>query len=218
MTEAAANSRPAQWQAPVPDARARILDAAEREFADRGVHGAALRRIGEAAGVAPALINYHFGGREPLFDAVVSRRVEAITAMRMRMLDSMPDPGLEEVLYALFRPALDPAAGGPAFGRILAGIAYGPRDRQLAVDRMFHDTALRFIAAFRRALPGLTEERAVRGHYLCIGAMISVMASAGRAERMLGREEEAALAEGLGAAIQYAAGGLRALAESGAED
>lgn len=218
MTEAAASPNPASRSVPVPDARLRILDAAEREFADRGVHGAALRRIGEAAGVAPALINYHFGGREALFEAVIRRRVEAINAARMRMLDSMPDPGLEEVLYALFRPALDRAAGGEVFGRILAGAAYGPRDRQLMIERHFDAVARRFVAAFRRALPGLTQERAARGHFLCIGAMISVMASAGRPERLLGESEDQALAEGLGAAIQYAAGGLRALAQSGVED
>lgn len=208
------SSGPAAPAQPPTGARLRILDAAEREFAERGYHGAAMRRIGEAAGVAPALVSYHFGDRDALFAAVVGRRVDAITAMRMRMLDAMPDPGLEELLYALFRPALDPDAGGADFGRILAGMAYGPEHLQRMTERLYHPTARRFIGAFRAALPGLSEERAVRGYLLCIGGMISVMASAGRGQRLMGREEEErALAGELGDAIAHAAGGLRALAE-----
>ncbi|MFF5010804.1 TetR/AcrR family transcriptional regulator [Streptomyces phaeochromogenes] len=47
-------------------ARARIRDAALGEFARRGMGGATIRGIAEAAGVSPGLVQHHFGSKEEL--------------------------------------------------------------------------------------------------------------------------------------------------------
>ena len=47
-------------------ARARIRDAALAEFAERGVSGATIRGVAEAAGVSPALVQHHFGTKAGL--------------------------------------------------------------------------------------------------------------------------------------------------------
>ncbi|GLZ12693.1 TetR family transcriptional regulator [Actinomadura sp. NBRC 104425] len=47
-------------------ARARIRDAALREFAEHGVSGATIRGIARAAGVSPGLVQHHFGSKEAL--------------------------------------------------------------------------------------------------------------------------------------------------------
>jgi len=47
-------------------ARARIRDAALREFAEHGVSGATIRGIAKAAGVSPGLVQHHFGSKEAL--------------------------------------------------------------------------------------------------------------------------------------------------------
>lgn len=52
--------------------RAEILDAARRQFAERGYRAATIRRIAEAAGVDPALIHHYFGSKERLFAATIS--------------------------------------------------------------------------------------------------------------------------------------------------
>jgi len=58
-----------------PDAtRARILDAAEQEFADHGIAGARVDRIAENAQANKALIYRYFGSKEELFDAVFAQR------------------------------------------------------------------------------------------------------------------------------------------------
>jgi AcrR family transcriptional regulator len=47
-------------------ARARIRDAAMREFAAHGFRGASIRGIAKVAGVSPGLIQHHFGTKEGL--------------------------------------------------------------------------------------------------------------------------------------------------------
>ncbi len=52
--------------------KARILAAGRAELARRGLAGASVRTIGKRAGVTAAMINYYFGGKRGLYDAVVA--------------------------------------------------------------------------------------------------------------------------------------------------
>src|SRR6056297_1604209 len=66
------------------DARQRILEAACRIFAERGVDRATGKEITEAAGVNVAEINHHFGGAAALYGEVLvmaHRRVVAQDAL-----------------------------------------------------------------------------------------------------------------------------------------
>jgi AcrR family transcriptional regulator len=63
-------------------ARERILEEAQRVFANYGFDGASMRQIAEAAGVPVALVSYHFGSKEGLYRAVFYRRVPAIIDQR----------------------------------------------------------------------------------------------------------------------------------------
>jgi AcrR family transcriptional regulator len=53
--------------------RDRLLDAALTVFAREGVDAASIKKIGRAAGVAPALIYHYFESKEALLAAVVQR-------------------------------------------------------------------------------------------------------------------------------------------------
>src|SRR5262249_57954896 len=57
--------------------RARILDAAEAEFATYGIAGARVDRIAETAPANKALIYKYFGTKDELFDAVFAARALA---------------------------------------------------------------------------------------------------------------------------------------------
>jgi AcrR family transcriptional regulator len=58
--------------------RARILDVAERLFAQRGLAATAVRDIAREAGLtAPSLYN-HFEGKQALYDAVLARGVQPL--------------------------------------------------------------------------------------------------------------------------------------------
>lgn len=51
--------------------RQALLDAAYRQFVQRGFHGASMRAIAEGAGITPGAVYNHFAGKDDLFAAVV---------------------------------------------------------------------------------------------------------------------------------------------------
>lgn len=55
------------------DTRARILDAAETAFAERGFAGARVAAISAGAGANKAMVYYYFGNKEKLYGAVLTR-------------------------------------------------------------------------------------------------------------------------------------------------
>ena len=73
-------------QAPVAT-KARILDAAEALFMEHGFEATSLRLITAAAGVNLAAVNYHFGSKEELFQAVLTRRLDPMNQARVALLD-----------------------------------------------------------------------------------------------------------------------------------
>ena len=63
--------------------RARILDAGERAFCERGFFGISIRQIAREVGVHPALIGHYFGDKKGLLSEIEqlirSRRPDAFT-------------------------------------------------------------------------------------------------------------------------------------------
>ena len=53
----------------------KILDAAEQEFGDKGLHGAKILSIAQSAGTSKQLIYHYFESKERLYEIVVSKRV-----------------------------------------------------------------------------------------------------------------------------------------------
>ncbi len=69
------------------EAKARILAAGRAEFAEHGLGAGSVHAIGERAGVTAAMINYYFGGKRALYDAVVS---EAQGRLSARLTAAVP--------------------------------------------------------------------------------------------------------------------------------
>lgn len=108
--------------------RARILAAAEAEFASRGYDGARMVAIARSAGLTHAMLHYHFVSKAALYRAVLERVFGAIgthlgDAVRTAT-DGAPARALGELVEATYRVlAEDPrfirvmlweiAAGGP---------------------------------------------------------------------------------------------------------
>jgi AcrR family transcriptional regulator len=170
-----------------PATSARILDAAETLFMEHGFEATSLRLITNAAGVNLAAVNYHFGTKEELFEAVLTRRLDPMNQSRLTLLDRYQrDAGsaalsCERILAALFIPALtlsrDPARGGANFLRLL-GRAYAdpaPFIRQF-LSAQYAPMIARFKDAFARALPQLPrKELSWRLHFI-MGALSYTLA------------------------------------------
>ncbi|MCA9662587.1 MAG: TetR/AcrR family transcriptional regulator [Myxococcales bacterium] len=65
-----------------------LLAAGRRIFAELGYHGASVRAIAGAAEVNPALVRYHFGSKEGLYQQVLER---AMGGLRERLLRAFID-------------------------------------------------------------------------------------------------------------------------------
>jgi AcrR family transcriptional regulator len=167
--------------------KSRILDAAETLFMEHGFEATSLRLITAAAGVNLAAVNYHFGSKEELFQAVLTRRLDPMNQSRVALLDRYEREaapaalGCERILAALFIPALelarDPARGGANFLRLL-GRAYAdpaPFIRRL-LSAQYASMIGRFKDAFARALPQLPrKELSWRLHFI-MGALSYTLA------------------------------------------
>lgn len=143
--------------------KARILDAAERLFAHRGIEATSLRTITTAAGVNLAAVNYHFQSKEALLHAVIARRLDPVNQRRLAMLDayeaaagSGPLP-LDQVLDAMLRPVLE-MMSGPAreFTPMMSRIFTESSDvTEKVFQKHLAHVSARFFPAFERAIPHL---------------------------------------------------------------
>lgn len=88
--------------------RNRLLDAAEQVFAEEGYRGASLRVISEKAEANIAASNYHFGGKEGLFRAVMLRYAPIVRDERLRLLNLIqPGDDLNTIVEAYLLPAFN---------------------------------------------------------------------------------------------------------------
>lgn len=168
------------------DTKARILDAAEDIFIEYGFEAMSLRQITSRADVNLAAVNYHFGSKEALIHAMLSRRLDRLNEERLKLLERF-DTQLgerltcEHVLGAMFIPALrlsrDPRAGGRAFLKLL-GRAYTDPSTFIHnfLNGHYASVAERFFDAFQRALPHLPREELGWRLHFAIGALSGVLA------------------------------------------
>jgi len=208
------------------NARRAILDAAERMFAVHGFEGASMRHIAQEAGVAQALLHYHFGTKEKLFEVMFSRRSDEINRRRAQSLDRLfgpqaaNPPTLAELLEALFRPTVAFGHEGQAgnfFSRILATTANADDERSCALISAHYDPiAQRFIDALQQVVPGLDRGDAVWAYMFAIGVGMTMMAATGRAGRLSDgacddRDVDAVMAH----VVPFISGGLMAMSQDG---
>ena len=169
------------------ETKERILDAAETLFMEHGYEATSLRALTSAADVNLAAVNYHFGTKEELFQAVLTRRLDPMNQRRLELLtrfeaESAPKAlACDRILGALLVPALalarDPKRGGANFLRLL-GRAYAdpaPFIRRL-LSEQYAEMIARFKAAFARALPEMPrKELSWRLHFI-MGALSYTLA------------------------------------------
>ncbi len=156
---------------------------------EHGFEATSLRLITTAAGVNLAAANYHFGSKEELFQAVLTRRLDPMNRDRMELLSGFEKEAAasaqiltcEKILAAMFIPALklarDHETGGKNFLRLL-GRAYAdpaPFIREF-LSSQYSEMIARFRHAFSHALPHIPrEELSWRLHFV-MGALSFTLA------------------------------------------
>lgn len=155
----------------------RILDVAESLFAEQGFAATSMRTITNQAGVNLAAVNYHFGSKDGLVQAIFARRLMPMNRERLRRLRVLKQRHsgaipLHELIGAFVAPALelsrDEPGGGARFIRLL-GRSYTESTQTLqdSVRAMHQEVIESFKPAFAEALPGLDREELYwRLHFL----------------------------------------------------
>ncbi len=124
------------------DVPSRLVSAAERLIAQRGLEAVSLREVNAEAGVANAsAVQYHYGGRAGLIRAILAKHHPAVEARRHALLDQFdadrsdggPSDGSDAELRilcgALVRPLAAELAnpdGGPGYLQVMADLATRP--------------------------------------------------------------------------------------------
>lgn len=172
--------------------RARLLDAAEKVFAECGFDAASVRRINAEAQVDSGAIHYHFGSKEDLFGAVIKRRGEILSADRLTRLARCTDAGggaarrVEQIVAAYILPYANPALGSPdqrlRFARLRAWLMAEHGDTEPSLLGAEHKrTGRAFIAALSSALPDLPAHELRRRYLIMWSALNTLSAGLGHA-------------------------------------
>ena len=164
------------------DTKTRILDAAVGLFMEHGFEATSLRSLTSSAGVNLAAVNYHFGSKEELFQAVLTRRLDPMNKERIELLDKLEREAgakpisCERILFAMLIPALrlarDEERGGKHFLR-LVGRAYAdpaPFIRHF-LSEQYAEMIGRYKEAFHKALPHLSRQELTWRLHFVMGAL-----------------------------------------------
>ena len=174
--------------------RERILDAAELLFAEKGFHAVSVRDITRAAGVDVALVNYHFGGKQLLFESVFMRRAEVLNLERLRQLEVVIDraypkaPSVESIIDAFTHPLLDRSsrgsAGWKAWFAIIAQVNNSKDLGGVIMTRYFDPVVQAFIRALQQAMPGCDKRDIYWSYHFLSGALTLTFAETERIDNL----------------------------------
>jgi AcrR family transcriptional regulator len=222
MRQTPGPSKPLLHHVPPAETRARVLDAAEQLFAERGIEAVSIRDITRAAGANLAAINYHFGTKQELVAEIFSRRLTPLNQKRLALLDVAEQKAgakparLEVILEALIRPAVeqsfDCTCGSKTFMQLFGRCLSEP---DAAVERLIHShfekIIQRFNAAILRTLPRLSEQELFWRVSFIGGALHHALLISGKPSLMpLGMHKRLNTEELIHRLIAFAAAGLRA--------
>ena len=175
--------------------RDRLLDAAERLFAEHGYQATTMRGLTAEAEANIAAVNYHFGCKQSLLEAVVHRALAPVVEERRRRLHALGDaPSIEAVVEAIVGPLFECAEGAPLLGRLFVD---PDPEMRCHVQTELSDASCERMAVLQRALPDVPREEL----WLRLRAMYTVVG--GHLAGTLGPCERAQL-------VTFLAAGLRA--------
>lgn len=174
-----------------------ILDSAEPLFGDNDVATVTMRSIADAAGVDPATVTYHFGGKMELVAAVIRRRYTVLREHWMRALttllaESDEIPTARQLLDTVYRPWFELVESGDpgwrSYSRLLAAMP-----NSAIVDDLMRDLSGQWeqalSAALNRAYPEADKDLITQAFTLTLGAALS-FAAAPRLDLLSGDQDE----------------------------
>ncbi len=186
---------------PQHETRTRILDAAEELFMRHGFEGTSMRLLTAKAGVNLAAVNYHFGSKDALIEAVLRRRLDPMNMARISELDRLEGAAAgsalspEAIIRAFLGPSLamieDARGGGRNFSRLL-GRAYTEPAKSIRalIGQLYAPAMARYKSAFERALPELPRDELIWRMHFMFGTLAYTLAATDTVQLIAGCKPE----------------------------
>ena len=184
---------------PQHETRTRILDAAEELFMLHGFEGTSMRQLTAKAAVNLAAVNYHFGSKDALIEAVFRRRLDPMNAARLAALDELeaagrtlsPDTIIRAFVGEGLRMIEDVKTGGRNFIRLLGRTYTEPaKPIRVLIGQLYAPAMARYKAAFERALPQMPREELVWRMHFMFGTLAYTMAATDTVQLIAGCKPE----------------------------
>lgn len=160
-----------------------------------GFEGTSMRLLTAKAGVNLAAVNYHFGSKDALIEALFRRRLDPMNAERLAALDRLEDFSAENIIRAFVRPSLrlieDAQGGGRNFIRLLGRTYTEPaKPVRVLIGQMYAPTMERFKAALERALPQMPRDELVWRMHFMFGTLAYTLAATDTVQLIAGCKPE----------------------------
>ena len=189
---------------PPHETRTRILDAAEELFMLHGFEGTSMRQLTAKAEANLAAVNYHFGSKDALIEAVFRRRLDPMNAARIAELDRLeklekegggralaPAQIIGAFVGASLRMIEDAKGGGRNFIRLL-GRSYTDPQKHIRslIGQLYAPAMERFKAAFERALPQMPMDELIWRMHFMFGTLAYTLAATDTVQLIAGCKPE----------------------------
>jgi AcrR family transcriptional regulator len=178
----------------------KILQATERLIIEHGWEKVTFRMITSEAGVNLAAINYHFGSREALEDALLPRLIGPLDEKRSERLKEAQtkaapkDLDMGVVIRCFLEPMLEFSLEYPNHHRMIQSFFSGIKDKNKIKEHFKGSIDLvnqQFVEALFKALPGVSKDK-IRVQYVLLFASSHLL---------LNNEAFAGITESLGLSI-----------------
>lgn len=110
------------------DTEAQILQAAEKEFLEKGFSGAKTTSIAEAAGVTHAMLHYYFRTKDKLFDKIVNDKIDQLKGIIFNAIGNSGLPLKERIIQSVERH-FDFVAANPLLPRFIFNEVYSQPEK-----------------------------------------------------------------------------------------
>jgi len=186
---------------PQHETRTRILDVAEELFMLHGFEGTSMRLLTSRASVNLAAVNYHFGSKDALIEALFRRRLDPMNASRLEALERLEAEAdgqplaPEAIIRAFIQPGLklmeDARGGGRNFIRLLGRTYTEPaKPIRALIGQLYAPTMARYKAALERALPQMPVEELVWRMHFMFGTLSYTLAATDAVQLIAGCKPE----------------------------
>lgn len=217
------------FDTPTDDAKTKIIKAAVSMFAEHGANNVPLRELTTQAGVNIAAVNYYFGSRSALEEAVFEevaihvnkQRLAALKALLKAAAEANARPSLEAIIDTFTEPYLGEALSNE--GALLAQLILKHRDAPTEMTKRlvhshFDPMAKKYVSALALAIPHASQDELVWRYMFMTSTVVLTATDRSKNNRVAaisaGKLDAADTRSLRAALMRFLVGGMSASAES----